>query len=105
MPDDLFLERVVTVDGQEVACRFYKPRREDIDFSCRFEIGWPEGNRSRRAFGVDDVQAFLLALQMAHTDLLAARENERRQVLWLGERDLGLPTAETLRDWGPQKAS
>jgi hypothetical protein len=33
--------------------------------------------------------------------LLAARENDGRDVTWEGERSLGLPIARTIREWDP----
>jgi hypothetical protein len=48
------------------------------------------------------VQALLLAMQLVHTDLLAARENDGRKVSWLNDRSLGLPIAHSIRDWDPE---
>lgn len=96
-----FVERKVNVDRREVSCRFYRPEPDGSSFRCRFEIDWPEGCRSKVAGGVDEVQALLLAMVHAHTDLLAARENDGREVSWLHERTLGLPIAKTIRDWDP----
>lgn len=97
-----FVERTIRVDGQEVSCRFFRPEPDGSSFCCRFEIDWPEGVRSKTAGGVDEVQALLLAMQRAHTDLLAARENDGREVSWLDERTLGLPIAKSIRDWDPE---
>jgi hypothetical protein len=47
------------------------------------------------------VQAFLLAIQIAHTELLSAREHDGRQVSWLNQRSLGLPIPDSIRDWDP----
>lgn len=70
-------------------------------FFAPYEIDWPEGTRSKRAGGVDEVQALLLAMQRAHTDLLSARENHGHTVSWLNERSLGFPVPDTIRDWDP----
>jgi hypothetical protein len=96
-----FIERTLKVDGQDVTCRFFRPEPDGSSFRCRFEIDWPEGRRSKAAGGVDEVQALLLAMQGAHTDLLAAREKDGREVSWLDERTLGLPVAKSIRDWDP----
>jgi hypothetical protein len=72
MTSDLFASRVVEVDGQTVTCRFFRPEPDGRDFVCRQEVDWPEGMRSRRVYGVDEVQALLLAMQSAHADLLGA---------------------------------
>jgi len=40
-------------------------------------------------------------MQKAHTDLLAARENQDRQITWLDRRSLGMPIPATIADWAP----
>ena len=91
--------RVFTIDGQSVECAFFKPELSEIGFGCRYEIAWPEGLRSRTVFGVDAVQALVLAMQSAHTDLLVAREKDGRQVAWLKQKSLGMPVAKPIADW------
>jgi hypothetical protein len=97
-----FVERTVNVDGQDVSCRFFRPEPDGFSFRCRVEIDWPEGVRSKSMGGVDEVQALLLAMQIVHTDLLAARENDGRKVSWLNDRSLGLPIPDSIRDWDPK---
>ena len=98
---ELFCERVFQIDGQHAGCRFFKPEADGQDYRCRYEIDWPEGAYKGRAYGVDAVQALLLAMQKAHTDLLAARENKGRQITWLDTRSLGMPIPKTISDWAP----
>jgi hypothetical protein len=98
MSADAFVRRVFTVDGREVACRFFRPEPDCGSFSCRYEIDWPEGARGRSIGGVDDVQALLLAMQSAHLDLLLARRDGGRLVSWMDETRLGLPIADVVRD-------
>ena len=98
-----FIQRVVVVDGQAVPCRFFKPVPDRGDFRCRIEVLWPEGVYSKEIYGVDEVQALLLAMQTAHTELLVAREHGQRTILWLGERELGLPAAPAVSDWASNK--
>ncbi|WP_443029514.1 DUF6968 family protein [Sphingopyxis sp. FD7] len=93
------VDRTFSVDGKRVSCRFFRPELDSGSYFCRYEIDWPEGRRSRSVGGVDEVQALLLAMKTAHTDLLAARENDGRSVLWMGQRSLGLPIANSIRDW------
>jgi hypothetical protein len=99
-----FVKRTVNVDGQDVGVRFFQPKPDDGSFFCSYEIDWPEGTRSKRAGGVDEVQALLLAMQKAHTDLLSARENHGRKVSWLNDRSLGFPIADTIRDLDPDNS-
>tara|TARA_B100000378_G_scaffold207792_1_gene170892 strand:- start:601 stop:915 length:315 start_codon:yes stop_codon:yes gene_type:complete len=100
MPE-IFCERIVHIDGHTAGCRFYQPEPDGQDFRCHYEIDWPEGAYKGRAYGVDAVQALLLAMQKAHTDLLAARENQDRQITWLDRRSLGMPIPATIADWAP----
>ncbi|WP_421990671.1 DUF6968 family protein [Qipengyuania sp.] len=88
---DPFLERTYLLDGTELTCRFYQPVSDGQDFSCRYEIKWPDGLRSRSAWGVDSVQSLLLAMQAMHSDLLLRRERDGLEVRWLDGRELGLP--------------
>ena len=94
-----FVERMFTVEGEQVSCRFFQPELDSSDFHCRFEIHWPEGIEAKSVAGVDSVQALLLAMSIAHTDLLAAREIDGREVLYLKQRGLDLPFGENIRDW------
>lgn len=101
MSPELFCERVFQIDGQNAGCRFFKPEVDGQDYLCRYEIDWPEGEYKERAYGVDAVQALLLAMQKAHTDLLAARENDARQISWFDMLGLGMPIPKTISDWAP----
>ena len=100
MPDAIATRRF-KVDGREVGCRSYRPEEDGGSYVCHYEIGWPEGARSGRAGGVDEVQALLLAMVKAHTDLLEARHTGKRRISWLDDASLGLPVASVLRDWAP----
>jgi hypothetical protein len=97
--DDVIARRVFKVDGHDAECRFIKPSKDRESFFCRYEIDLPEGVRSKRVGGVDEVQALLLGMMTAHTDLLALRNIDGRDVGWLDERSLGLPVAKSMRDW------
>ena len=101
MTEDVIARRVFRIDGHEAECRFYRPEEDSGSFFCRIEIEWPEGTKTKRAGGVDEVQALLLGMMLAHTDLLAARNMDGRAVEWLDERSLGLPLTPNLRDWDP----
>jgi len=86
-----FIERTYLLDGTELTCRFYRPLSDAQDASCRYEIVWPDGARSRNVWGVDSVQSLLLARQSVHGDLLLHRERDGIDVRWLDGRELGLP--------------
>ena len=91
---EAFVERKFGLDGSELLCRFYRPVSDGQDFSCRYEIAWPDGLRSREVWGVDSIQALLLAMQSVHGDLLLRRERDGFDVQWLDGCQLGLPPAD-----------
>jgi hypothetical protein len=99
MSEEPIARRLFVVDGTETLCSFFRPQPDGRDYSCRYEIAWSEGSRTRKIMGVDEVQALLLAMQTAHIDLLAARENDGRQVTYLDGKNLDLPVAESVRHW------
>lgn len=101
MLDQIYISRQFTVDGEMVDCHFFKPESYGQDYRCRYEIMWLDRPRSRWVCGVDEVQALLLAMQAAHTDLLIARKDDGLQISWLDQDSLGLPLAQTLRDMDP----
>jgi hypothetical protein len=92
------LTRVFVVDGIDVECRFFQPEVDRGDYCCTYEIAWPERPRRRTIYGVDPIQAVLLAMQTAHVDLLVARKDDGRDVRWLDGRRLGLPIQDSLKD-------
>ena len=98
-PNIPFVERSFTVGGHDVSCRFFRPEPDGLSFRCSFEIAWPEGAKTKSMGGVDEVQALLLAMGIAHTDLLSARENHGREVLFLDQPNLDLPFPESVRHW------
>lgn len=92
------LTRTFVVDGVEVGCSFFQPEPDRGDYCCTYEIAWPEAPRRRTIYGVDPIQAVLLAMQTAHVDLLVARKDDGRDVRWLDGRRLGLPIQDSLKD-------
>ncbi|MBB4618168.1 DUF6968 family protein [Sphingomonas abaci] len=101
MTENSFARRIFVVDGYEAECRFYKPQQDNSYFFCNVEIDWPEGTKRKRACGVDEIQALLLGMKMAHADLLSARNVDGRTVEWPDDKSLGLPISDILRDWDP----
>ncbi|WP_412033468.1 DUF6968 family protein [Mesorhizobium sp. CO1-1-8] len=91
--DQPFVSRTFAMGAHEVVCRFQRPIRGDEDCRCDYQIVFPARKRAFRAFGIDEVQALLLAMQMAHAYLLVSDEYKNQGLTWLGMRDLGLPLA------------
>jgi hypothetical protein len=60
---------------RKVAVRLHAPARAGGDWSCRYEIDWPEGPRSAAAHGMDAMQALILALQCIGSELYASKHH------------------------------
>ncbi len=90
--ESVFIERQFELGGEaRVVVRFLRPEPDGNDYGCDYSIVWPDRERRRRIFGIDAVQALLLAMQSAHVDLLLSPESKAGELRWLEQRDLGLP--------------
>ena len=96
-----FISRQIEIDGQWVECRFSQPQRNGNDYRCQYTIDFPNKPKRSHAFGVDAVQALLLAMKKAHVDLLTACRHNGWHVTWLEDENLGLPLDQELRDLSP----
>jgi hypothetical protein len=69
------------------------------DWSCRYEIGWPEGVRAMEAAGIDSMQALVSALQMIGGEIYASSYH-KAGALYVDEpgKGYGFPVAPGLRD-------
>jgi hypothetical protein len=74
------------------------------EYRCRWTIGWPDGDRSREAAGIDGVQALTLALRAAHSELIVSAAYREGNLRYLGQTDLDLPPhfLDSLDDAGSQ---
>jgi hypothetical protein len=96
--DSIFAERQLELsDGSAVIVRFFRPEPREVDHCCDYQISWPDRERRFHIYGIDAVQALILAMQAAHADLLSSPEGKSGLLLWLGERDLGLPLPAALK--------
>ena len=68
-------------------------------WSCRYEIGWPEGKEIREIWGVDSVQAMFLALQAIGSDIYTSSYHKNGNLSFeaLG-KGYGFPVPSSLRD-------
>ncbi len=83
----------------EIPIKIFAPRQEPIDWSCRFEVGWPDGTLERFAVGVDPVQALLLALQMIGAQIYASDHHASGNLVWLEPGfGYGFPVPAGIRD-------
>lgn len=68
------------------------------DWYCPYQIrGIPNNRVSRvsKAFGIDSLQAFLLALEKARAELAYGQRVNRLRLTWLEQDDWGLPEIST----------
>ena len=78
-------------DGSTFSVTWNTPEADGNDYRCDYVFNLKGQERRSHAFGVDAVQALLLALGKAHIDLLASPEGRSSEIKWLGLTDLGLP--------------
>ncbi len=92
--DAIFIERHFELgDNATVVLRFLRPEPDGGDYRCDYKITLPDRERSSYAMGIDAVQALLLAMQKAHAELQVSPEYKAGRLRYLGEGDLGLPSA------------
>jgi hypothetical protein len=75
-----------------VVVRIGKPIRSpdpNLDWLCPLQIVGLEDEMVRAAFGVDAVQALILAMQMIHIELQARQRLTGQTLQWLEQSDLG----------------
>src|SRR5262245_51366611 len=83
----------------EVPIRIFAPERVAVDWSCEFEIDWPDQTIAMKAGGVDSVQALLLAMQMIGAFLYSSDHHKSGDLMWdKPGRGYGFPITNGLRD-------
>ncbi len=92
-----FVERTFELTrGGQVTVRFFQPEPQEDSYCCEYAIIWPDRERRFHGYGVDEVQALLLAMQNAHAELLVSPEGKAGELTWHGMRNLDLPLAKTM---------
>lgn len=83
----------------DIPVRLFAPVRQGTDWSCKFEIGCPEGTLTMTAKGIDAVQALHLALQMIGAFLYSSDHHASGNLMWQEEgRGYGFPVTSGIRD-------
>lgn len=77
---------------QKVTIFFSEPAKTGNDFACRYQILGLSNVVDKTIYGIDQLQAFLLAVASARFVLLNSVEYRNGQIYWLDEdnMDLGL---------------
>lgn len=83
----------------EIPIRIFAPEREAVDWSCRFEVDWPDGTLTMAAMGIDAVQALELALKMIGAQIYASDHHASGKLVWLEPgKGYGFPVTKGIRD-------
>ena len=87
-----FVEREFEIGNHRVLCRFYEPTMtpEHIapggEYRCDYTISWPRGDRRSYVCGIDSLQALMLAMRSAFSDIEYSDEYKNGQLTYLGEQ-------------------
>jgi hypothetical protein len=95
--------RVLTLSRPEgdidIPIRIFAPVPAEIDWSCRFEIDWPDGTRAMDVDGIDAVQAIELVMKAIGSQIYASDHHESGRLVWLKSgRGYGFPVPNGIRD-------
>jgi len=83
----------------EIPVRIFAPVQSAVDWSCRFEIDWPEEKRVRIATGIDAIQSLLLALQMIGAQIYTSDYHTAGNLMWQAPgQGYGFPVPNNIRD-------
>ena len=96
MTDEPFIERNFESGSATITTRFLKPAlAPGGEYQCRWAIHWPDRVQQRYACGVDGVQALMLAMKSAHTELMESDLYKSGKLTYANQYDLDLPPS-----WG-----
>lgn len=91
----VFVERELSCAGQPMLVRFYQPvQMPTTEYKCEYEIMWPNRTRRRHAFGVDGIQALILAMGIVHVELTISDYYKDGQLTYYDSVNLDLPRLE-----------
>jgi hypothetical protein len=80
--------------------RVMQPRRaKSIPYVCPIEIDWPGEPWHGEAYGVDEIQALVMALQMIGARLYTSSYHQSGHLVWTEQsKGYGFPVPRNLRD-------
>ena len=84
----------------EIPIKIFAPECEKPGvWSCRYDVGWPEGNHSFVGYGVDSVQAVVIALGMIGAEIYSSNYHKSGNLFWdVSGNGYGFPVAPSIRD-------
>lgn len=89
------LERILTYTDEssssEVLVRISYPEKQTGDYACAVEVKGGPFDVTTKIFGLDSMQAIVLAISFARRILTESEAHQRSQLYWIApDRDLGL---------------
>ncbi len=66
----------------DVNVRIFLPVFQDGNWSCRYEIEWPDEMRASSGFGVDSMQAIYLTLQKIGHEIYMSEHHASGELAW-----------------------
>lgn len=82
-----------------VHVRLYMPEQDEQAWICKYEIGWPAGEKRSFARGVDAIQAILLALYKIGIEIYTSDYHKAGELTWLAPgRGYGFPVSKSVRE-------
>lgn len=67
----------------EIPVNIFAPECEKPGaWSCRYDVGWPEGNRTFAGWGYDSMQAVVATLNMIGAELYSSNHHKSGNLYW-----------------------
>lgn len=84
----------------KIQIRIHAPEQDSPGvWGCRYEVDWPGENRSVVAWGIDAIQALLIALGMVGAEIYSSNYHKSGNLFWIApSKGYGFPVAPTIRD-------
>jgi hypothetical protein len=83
----------------EIPVRINAPEQQSNHWSCKIEVGWPDGTVTIPVGGVDAVQTLELALRVIGAQIYASDHHASGKLMWLEPGNgYGFPVTSGLRD-------
>jgi hypothetical protein len=83
----------------EIPIRIFAPTQNENSWSCKAEIGWPDGTVTMPIWGVDAVQALELALKAIGAQIYASDHHASGDLMWEeAGKGYGFPVTNNIRD-------
>jgi hypothetical protein len=81
-----------------ITIEIHKPEQGEQDWGCRYDIDWPEGMRTFRAYGIDALQALTCALHIIGAEIYTSSYHREGRLRGSAtEQGYGFPVVSSLR--------